>query len=128
MNDWTNQLSAAYARPKYRSSIEREIGDYLVQHNVPFIYEKPTAVMDRDLLRIVYPDFSLQYGLLVEYFGMGDHSYIEQARHKLKVYRENQYDVIPLYPPDITKGWQDNLLERIGGTLERRLIDYRSSY
>jgi hypothetical protein len=114
-------------RPIYKSRGEQQIGEFLSQNRIPFIYEKPTAVMDRGLLRLNYPDFSLQYGPLIEYFGInGDQHYIEQARHKLKVYRENQYDVIPVYPPDMCNGWQDGLLERIGWTLERRLMDFRN--
>ena len=113
-------------RPQYKSRVERQIGDLLAGRNIPFIYEKPTAVIDNGLTKIWHPDYSLQYGLLVEYFGVnGDRSYVERTRHKLRVYHENQYEVIPVYPPDITGPWERNLLDRIGYTLERRLADYR---
>ena len=59
-------------RPEYKSRVERQIGEFLAERQIPFIYEKPTAVMDRGLLRIVYPDFSLQCGLLIEYFILFD--------------------------------------------------------
>ncbi len=109
-------------RPEYKSRVERQIGDLLAERQIPFIYEKPTAVIDDGLTKIWHPDFSLQYGLLIEYFGMtGNRDYIEQARHKLSVYRDNQLDTIPLYPPDIIPGWQDHLIDRIGHTLEDRL-------
>ena len=109
-------------RPNYKSRVERQIGDMLTERRIPFIYEKPTAVMDRGLLRINYPDFSLQSGPLIEYFGvMGDRNYMEQARHKLQVYQANQFDAIPLYPSDITPGWENRLIDRIGHTLENRL-------
>ncbi len=110
-------------RPQYKSRVERQIGDFLAERQIPFIYEKPTAVVDNGLTKIWYPDFSLQYGMIVEYFGMnGDKHYTEQARHKLRVYQENQFDAIPLYPPDIIPGWQDKLVDRIAYTLENRLM------
>lgn len=125
MNDY-HYLQPA-CRPQYKSRVERQIGDLLAERQIPFIYEKPTAVIDDGKLKVWYPDFNLQYGLLIEYFGMnGDKHYTEQARHKLRVYRENQFDTIPLYPADIIPGWQGNLIDRIGGILERRLIDCRS--
>jgi len=115
-------------RPEYKSRVERQIGDLLAYRQIPFIYEKPTAVIDNDLTKIWHPDFSLQYGLLIEYFGMnGDKHCTEQARHKLRVYRENQFDTIPLYPPDIIPGWQDHLIDRIGHTLENRLKVLRTT-
>lgn len=113
-------------RPQYKSRVERQIGDLLTERSIPFIYEKPTAVIDSGLTKLWHPDYSLQYGLLIEYFGVtGDQSYTKQARHKLRVYHENQYDVIPVYAPDITGPWERNLLDRIGYVLERRLSDYR---
>lgn len=108
--------------------MERQIGDLLTQRHIPFVYEKPTAVMDRGLMRLLYPDFSLQYGMLIEYFGInGNKNYMEQAKHKLRVYQANQLDTIPLYPSDIIPGWQDHLVDRIGHTLENRLRALRSN-
>lgn len=71
--------------------------------------------------------YTLQCGSLIEYFGMtGDRHYLEGARHKLRVYQENQFDVIPLYPADIVTQWPDNLLRRIEAVLERRLLGLRA--
>lgn len=109
-------------RPVYKSRVERQIGELLTQHRVPFIYEKPTAVMDDGRLKIWYPDFSLRSGLLIEYFGInGNSDYIQRTRHKLRVYQANQLDTIPLYPSDIIPAWQDRLLDRIRGVLEARV-------
>ena len=112
----------------YKSCPERQIGALLDRYGLPFIYEKPTAIMDSGLLRVWYPDFSLQYGLLIEYFGInGDHAYRERTAHKLKVYRENQFEVLPMYPGDMNNaGWQDHLLRSIDASLEHRISDYRS--
>ena len=113
--------------PCYKSRPERQIAGLLDRHGLPFIYEKPIAVMDDGKLRTWYPDFSLQYGILIEYFGInGDLGYQERTRHKLKVYEENQFDVIPVYPPDMAGAWEPVLLGRIDVTLEKRLSDYRS--
>ena len=114
-------------RPQYKSRAEREIGDLLAERRIPFIYEKPTAVIDNGLTKIWYPDFSLQCGLLLEYFGVsGNKDYTAQSRHKLRIYQDNQFDAIPIYPPDIIPGWQDNLVERIGFTLKSRLKQIRN--
>jgi hypothetical protein len=113
--------------PCYKSRPERQIADLLDRYGLPFIYEKPTAVMDDGKLRTWYPDFSLRYGILIEYFGInGDLGYQERTRHKLKVYNENQFDVIPVYPRDMSGSWEPTLLGRINATLERRLSDYRT--
>jgi hypothetical protein len=55
----------------------------------------------------------------------GDRHYMEGTVHKLRVYQENQYDVIPLYPADMVPQWSSNLLRRIESVLERRLRDIR---
>lgn len=113
-------------RPQYKSRVEREIGGLLTDHRIPFIYEKPTAVIDRGLTKLWHPDFSLRYGLLIEYFGVnGERDYIDRTRHKLRVYQANQFDTIPLYPSDIIPDWQSRLLDRIGSILEGRLRSIR---
>lgn len=112
--------------PCYKSGPERHIGNLLDRYGLPFIYEKPVAVIDGGKFRTWYPDFTLQYGLLIEYFGInGDAGYQERTRHKLKVYDENQFDVIPVYPADMAENWEPVLLGRIDATLEKRLSDYR---
>lgn len=113
-------------RPEYKSRAERQIGEFLDSRRIPYIYEKPTAVVDAGKLKIWYPDYSLQCGPLIEYFGItGDRHYMDSARHKLRIYQENQYDVIPLYPADMIPQWPNNLLSRIESLLERRLQDIR---
>lgn len=125
MDKWDEPQEWSRYRPCYKSKIEREIGQLLTDRRIPFIYEKPTAVMDNGLLRVWYPDFNLQYGLLIEYFGVnGDRDYIERTRHKLKVYQANQFDVLPVYPTDIIPGWQGPLIGRIGDVLERRVREF----
>lgn len=125
----TGPLERSLRNPNlYRSRAERLIAGLLDQYGLPFIYEKPTAVTDHGQVRIWYPDFTLSYGLLIEYFGIhGDSDYNRRTQHKLNVYRENQFDVLPLYPSDLSCGWQSHLLSRIDGVLETRVADYRAS-
>lgn len=113
-------------RPQYKSRAERQIADFLDSRRIPYIYEKPTAVMDAGKLKIWYPDYTLQCGPLIEYFGViGDYDYINSARHKLRVYQENQFDVISLYPADMVPQWPQNLVARIESVLERRIQELR---
>jgi hypothetical protein len=113
---------------RYRSHAEGLVGDLLDRYGLPFVYEKPTAVLDNGQVRIWYPDFTLAYGPIIEYFGMyGNADYDRRTEHKLKVYRQNQFDVVPVYSRDLNRGWEDRLLRRIDDTLESRLGQYRSA-
>ena len=112
----------------YRSWNEHRIAGLLDQYGLPFIYEKPTAVVDTGQVRLWYPDFSLSYGLLIEYFGFqGSDDYDRRTRHKLAVYEQNQIPVVALYQQDMGRGWDDRLLQKIDGVLEQRLTGYRSA-
>jgi len=120
------QDAKAWYHP-YRSGPEYRIAGLLDQYGLPFIYEKPTAVMDASKLRVWYPDFTLSYGPVIEYFGVnGDAGYDQRTRHKLAVYQQNQIPVLPVYPRDLGVAWQDRLLQRIDSALERPLREYRS--
>ena len=110
----------------YRSRAEWNIANLLDQYNIPYIYEKPTAVVDSGKTKIWYPDYTLGYGFLIEYFGInGSQGYRDRTRHKLKVYEQNQIEVVPVYPNDMEGRWQERLLRRIDDRLENRLSDYR---
>ena len=90
---------SSYSRkPNYKSHMERQIADLFEKHKIPFIYEKPTAVVDYGKTKIWYPDFTLSYGIVVEYFGIsGNKDYEYRTSHKLKVYKKNQIPVIALH-------------------------------
>ena len=110
----------------YKSQAEWNIANLLDQYSVPFVYEKPTAVVDSGKTKIWYPDFTLAYGPLIEYFGInGSQGYRNRTTHKLKVYEQNQIEVIPMYPRDMEGHWRERLLKRIDNRLEYRLNDYR---
>jgi len=111
----------------YKSEGERRIASFLGQLEIPFQYEKPLAVVDKDKTKIWYPDFTLtDYGMvLVEYFGVnGSEDYRRRTLHKMKVYEANGLDVIPVYPQDFKKDWKGQLMSGIYGILERRIEDF----
>ena len=111
----------------YKSRAEHNIGSLLDHYQIPFIYEKPTAVVDEGHTKLWHPDFTLAHGPIIEYFGItGRPDYIERTIHKLKVYQENQYNVIPVYPGDMQGDWQDIMLRRIDATLSSRLREFRA--
>jgi len=125
IEDYVRDAKAWYH--PYKSGPEFRIAGLLDQYGLPFIYEKPTAVMDAGKLRIWYPDFTLAYGPAIEYFGVnGDQGYAQRTQHKLAVYHQNQIQVLPMYPRDLGVGWQAGLLQRIDSALERQLHQYRS--
>ena len=112
----------------YKSRKESQIAGLLDRYGLPFIYEKPTAVMDQGKLKVWYPDFTLKGGPIVEYFGItGNTDYGRRTQHKLQVYHENQYTVIPLFPQDFGRGWEQRFLRRVDGALEKQLHNYRRS-
>jgi hypothetical protein len=114
--------------PAYRSRAEHDIAALLTRYGIPFVYEKPTAVLDAGKTKVWYPDFTLAHGLLIEYFGVtGEAAYTERTAHKLAVYAGNQVTVIPVYAGDLSRpSWQHDLLRRVDGALEFRLRDYRA--
>ena len=125
IDDYLRDPNSRYA--PYKSRPEHQIAGLLDKYGLPFIYEKPTAVMDGGKTRLWYPDFTLAYGPLIEYFGIvGKPDYDQRTKHKLAVYRQNQIQVLPLYPRDLSGAWQDGLLGRIDHALERRLEHYRA--
>ena len=125
IEDYLRDASNRYA--PYRSRPEHQIAGLLDKYGLPFIYEKPTAVIDGGKARIWYPDFTLAYGPLIEYFGIqGDPEYSKRTKHKLSVYRANQIQVLSLYPRDMSGSWESRLLGQIDHALERRLEHYRN--
>ena len=111
----------------YKSWGEHRIGQLLDKYGLPFTYEKPTAVLDGGKVRLWYPDFTLSYGPVIEYFGVnGNDEYRKRTEYKLIAYEQNQIEALPLYPRDLSGPWESRLLGRIDHALERRLAHYRT--
>ena len=105
--------------PPYKSRGEAQVGRLLDRYGVPFFYEQPTLVYDRESYRIWRPDFTLtgKGYAVVEYAGMPDvPDYMDGIRHKMAAYRANQIPAIFIYPQDL-KGpyWPQRVMEKIRG-------------
>jgi len=116
-------------RPAYRSKAEIQIARLLDRERIAFRYEHPLAVIDRRMLRIWYPDFSLShYGMIIEYFGMnGDPGYRKRSEHKVQVYRENGIDGLFLTEESFKGDWPAQIIGQIKGILQRRLDRFYGS-
>jgi len=112
----------------YRSEGERRIGEYLKEKYIDFTYERPVAVIDNSMVRLWYPDFHLNdYHILIEYLGMNGNSQNDKVNdYKRRVYRENRFDLIEIYPSDFKGNWQDKITNGIYRTLEGRVREYLS--
>ena len=115
---------------RYRSKAEAMIASFLDERRLSYEYEKPTAVVDdRGAVRIWYPDFTLlEYGVLVEYFGVVDDcDYDRGIEKRIEVYRRNGYPLIDLYPSTLKENWRGYLLSSVDNVLVSRLSRYRAS-
>ncbi|KXB06971.1 hypothetical protein AKJ51_02400 [candidate division MSBL1 archaeon SCGC-AAA382A20] len=110
----------------YRSRGERKIADFLTDTGLSFRYEAPLLVEDKGKPKIWYPDFKLpDYHMVIEYFGIrGDPGYRRMKDRKRKVYKANNIPAFLITPEDFERGWEDNLLEKIGGLLKRRACHF----
>jgi hypothetical protein len=75
-----------------RSKSERTIGNFLEEHNIPYLYEAPFNLNGK----IYYPDFVILKAdgtfVLWEHFGlMDDPEYIQKTFNKLEEYRHAGY-------------------------------------
>jgi len=115
----------AELEPPYRSHGEAQVGRLLDRYGVPFFYEQPLLVLDRDQHRVLYPDFTLpDYNdLIIEYAGMPDVvEYMDGSRHKQEAYQANEIPALFVYPQDLTgAGWPERLYERINEAGERAM-------
>ena len=65
-------------------------------------------------------------GPVIEFFGLMDNpDYAAGAQHKLEVYRQNRIQVLPLYPNEMTEGWEDRLLLWLDRAMEVRMYLFR---
>ncbi len=118
-------IKTAHPSTAYKSRPERMIAHLFHSHSIPFIYEKPTAVRDSGKTKIWYPDFTLSSGLIIEYSGMEhDRDYQRRMNHKIRVYRQNQFEVIVLSPKTMTRWWRLNLMDTIAVRLRKHHQDF----
>jgi hypothetical protein len=109
--------------PAYRSKAEVQIARLLDREGIAFRYEHPLAVVDRERIRIWYPDFYMpEYGMIIEYFGMNyDPGYRRRTEHKMQVYRETGIEGVFLTEESLRGDWPSRILGQIEGILKERM-------
>jgi len=123
-----SELEALLAtlEPPYKSRGEAQVGRLLDRYGVPFFYEQPTLIYDRDRHHTWHPDFTLPTynSLIVEYAGMMDvPDYAAGIRHKQRAYDANEIPALFVYPQDLTgPAWPERLYERIEDAGQRALL------
>ena len=122
-------------RNEYKSKGEQTIASFLDSVKIKYVYEPVVVVNDRNYERRWYPDFGLpRYDVFIEYFGIEDDPvYDLRTRHKLETFRENDIDVIPVYPATLKGDYQDYILHELRrnvsgkmSELERTIDNYSS--
>lgn len=110
---------------EYKSKGEQTIATFLDSVNIRYIYEPGVLVNDNGYKRIWYPDMGLpKYDVFIEYFGIeNDPVYDERTRHKLKTFRENDIDVISMYPTTLKGNYQEYILHELHRNVSGRMSD-----
>ena len=86
-----------------QSQGEKKIADWLYDHNIEFLYDKPMRVSGwRSPLR---PDFYLKkHRTIIEFFGLMDNlKYANKSTNKLSTYWQMNLRVLSIYPEDLYK-------------------------
>ena len=81
-----------------KSRGEKRIGDFLFEHDIDFIYERPFSFKGKK----IYPDFYLpKEKLIIEYYGLlGNKEYEEEVKYKQEFYGRNKYLILELTKED----------------------------
>jgi hypothetical protein len=111
---------------RYKSRGEEQLARLFERKGISYDYEQPVAVIDRGKTKIWYPDFWLRdYGCIVEYFGInGKQNYDEQARHKMKVYKQTGIEGLFLTEACFKGDWPGRIMGQIEGVLKGRLDSF----
>lgn len=103
--------------PPYRSRGEAQVGRVLHRYGVPFVYERPTPVLDGRQIRVLHPDFTLpaQQWRIVEYAGLLDDAvYRQTLARKLWLYAASGWSTVLLTPRDLQgPDWPGRLYSRV---------------
>ena len=105
--------------PPYRSRGEAQVGRLLDHYGIPFQYEAPLQLYDREQPRTWHPDFTLPRDykppLILEYAGMPDRpDHFFGMKHKAQTYRTNGIDAVFILPSDLQgSAWPERLYEKV---------------
>jgi len=110
---------------KYKSNGEKAIAKLLNQYGISFNYEPDIYLKEKDKRYIWHPDFYLpKYQTIIEYFGMrGYDNYDNGTKRKKKLYYQNHYNLIPVYPETLKKDYQTYILKSLHNYQKNKLID-----
>jgi len=110
---------------EYRSNGERTIAGLLDKYGIPFRYEPDIFLKGEDKCYIWHPDFYLpDYRAIIEYLGLsGNHDYDQITRRKKRIYHQNDYHFVPVYPETLQKDYQSYIFKSIQTYLSKRLDD-----
>ncbi len=100
---------------RLKSAGERQIAATLTEYGIPYVYEPTIHVNDNGINKRLRPDFYLpNHNLIVEYFGrIGNQNYDQRTQKKLTLYRQNNIEVLPVYPWTFHQDWPSHLLHRV---------------
>lgn len=109
--EWT----VAKSTHEYRSEGERRIANTLDNYGIPYVYEPILTITASGTTKKLHPDFLLpNEEIIVEYFGrITNQDYDQRMRSKMKLYKENKIEVIPIYPITLLDHWPRPLLDPI---------------
>ena len=97
---------------KVRSKAEREIDNYLYEHNIRHAYEK-TYPIDNNPNNDLHPDFYLpDLDVYIEHWGYKDKKYEEEKNYKLKIYQKDKINLIETTEEDM-KDIETNLTRKL---------------
>ena len=110
---------------KYKSKGEKTIAKLLNQYGIKFEYEPDIYLKEENKRYIWHPDFFLpEYQTIIEYFGIrGDDNYANGTKRKKKLYYQNHYNLIPVYPETLKKNYQTYILKNLHNYQKNKLID-----
>lgn len=120
-------LDYRLAEPGYKSYGERQIAAVLDQYGVPYEYERPLLVIDRNRERIWYPDYWLpDASVAVEYFGLASQpEYDRMTDHKTRVYADNGIAMVPVRREHLGRDLPGYLIGGIERILQNRYERFR---
>lgn len=97
---------------KVRSKAEREIDNYLYEHNIRHAYEKSYPIDDNPN-NDLHPDFYLpDLDVYIEHWGYKNKNYEEEKKYKLNIYHKDKINLIETTEEDM-KDIETNLTRKL---------------
>jgi hypothetical protein len=122
-NGHTENYSPDFRVERTGSAGEKQIARMLQRYGVRYCYEHPVAVIDRDKVRVWYPDFWLpDFGVAIEYVGRTTNDdYNRGVERKQAVYEATGIPCVFVDARSLEGAWPKRILSEIRETLLIRL-------